>query len=137
MVHKLLIAAVLLAGSAGAAPAQDVVAGEISFRKCLPCHAVGAGARNKFGPQLNGLDGRRSGTAAGYTYSDSYRSSGIVWNQETFAAYINDPKETFPGSKMTFRGIKDATEVRNLWAYLSGFDSDGSRKPEQGGAGSD
>lgn len=128
MVRQLLIAAVLAAGPAGAASAQDVAAGEIAFRKCLPCHAVGTGARNKFGPQLNGLDGRRSGTAAGYKYSYSYKNAGIVWDEALFAAYMHDPKETFPGSKMNFLAIKDETEIENLWAYLSQFNADGSRK---------
>jgi hypothetical protein len=27
--------------------------------KCMACHAIGAGAKNKIGPGLNGLDGRR------------------------------------------------------------------------------
>jgi cytochrome c2 len=47
----------------GAARAQDVAAGEQSFKKCLPCHSIGEGAKNKVGPELNGLDGRKSGTA--------------------------------------------------------------------------
>ena len=42
-----------------AALAQDVAAGRRSFNKCLACHAIGAGAKNKIGPRLNGLDGRR------------------------------------------------------------------------------
>ena len=29
------------------ARAQDVAAGENSFKKCLPCHSVGEGAKNK------------------------------------------------------------------------------------------
>ena len=49
---KVLIVTLLVACSAGAAHAQDIAAGEIAFKKCLPCHAVGGGAKNKFGPQL-------------------------------------------------------------------------------------
>jgi hypothetical protein len=45
------------------AAAQDVAAGEKSFRKCAPCHAIGPGAQNKVGPEQNGLDGRKAGTA--------------------------------------------------------------------------
>ena len=74
----LAIAALALAAMAQAAQAQDVAAGEQSFKKCLPCHSVGEGAKNKVGPELNGLDGRHSGTAAGYSYSDANKNSGIA-----------------------------------------------------------
>ena len=56
------MAVVVLAAATASAKAQDVAAGEQSFRKCLPCHSVGEDARNKIGPVLNGLDGRVSGT---------------------------------------------------------------------------
>ena len=75
-----------------AAWAQDVAAGEKSFRKCLPCHSIGPGAQNKVGPEQNGLDGRTAGTVAGYTYSEANKKSGIVWNEETFKQYIVDPR---------------------------------------------
>ncbi|MEA2942840.1 MAG: cytochrome c, partial [Bradyrhizobium sp.] len=55
------------AAASAAALAQDVAAGKTSFNKCLACHAVGEGAKNKVGPELNGLNGRKSGTAEGYS----------------------------------------------------------------------
>ena len=64
MVRNLMIGAVVLATSAGQTLAQDFAAGEASFRKCQPCHDVGEAAKNKLGPELNGLDGRKAGTAA-------------------------------------------------------------------------
>ena len=51
---------------AGAALAQDVPAGETSFKKCAPCHDVGDAAKNKVGPMLNGFEGRKSGSIEGY-----------------------------------------------------------------------
>ena len=107
--------------------AQDAGAGEIAFKKCLPCHAVGHGARNKFGPQLNGLDGRMSGTAGGYKYSAAYKTARIVWNETTFVEYIKDPKWLIPGVKMGFRGVGSDAEAMNLWAYLSQFNADGTK----------
>jgi cytochrome c len=107
--------------------ASDVAAGAIAFKKCLACHAVGPGARNKFGPQLNGLDGRLSGTATGYKYSAAYRNARIVWNETTFVEYIKDPKWMIPGAKMNFRGIKDEDEAMALWAYISQFNADGTK----------
>src|SRR5215813_10138656 len=110
---------------ASSALAQDVAAGENSFNKCLPCHSIGEGAKNKVGPELNGLDGRKSGTAPDYNYSDANKNSGITWGEAVFKEYIKDPKGKIPGTKMTFAGIKNETEINNLWAYVSSFDKDG------------
>ena len=122
------IAVTILIGSCGIASAQDVAAGEKSFRKCLPCHSIGPDAKNKVGPEQNGLDGRKSGTVNGYTYSDANKNSGIVWNEQTFKDYIADPRAKIPGTKMIFPGIKNAQEATDLWAYIKQFDDTGNIK---------
>jgi cytochrome c len=127
MKTTLAIAALAVAAMAQSALAQDLAAGEQSFRKCLPCHAIGEGAKNKVGPELNGLDGRKSGTAADYSYSDANKNSGIVWSEATFKEYIKDPRAKIPGTKMIFPGIKNEKEVDNLWAYLKQFGPDGKK----------
>ncbi len=128
MIRNLLMAAVVAVCSTGTALAQDVAAGETSFKKCLPCHSIGEGAKNKVGPLLNGLDGRKTGSAAGYSYSAANKNSGITWNEQTFSEYIKDPRAKIPGTKMVFAGIKNETEIKNLWAYLSQFKADGAKK---------
>jgi cytochrome c len=125
-----VVAAVLALTGALCAPthAQDVAAGEQSFKKCLPCHAVGGGAKNKVGPILNGLDGRHSGSVPGYNYSDANKNSGITWNKDVFVEYIKDPRAKIPGTKMIFPGIKNEKEAGDLWAYLAQFGEDGKMK---------
>jgi cytochrome c len=108
--------------------AQDAAAGKTSFNKCLACHSIGEGAKNKVGPQLNGLDGRKSGTAEGYSYSDANKNSGITWNKQVFLEYIKDPMAKIPGTKMAFAGIKNEKEADELWTYVSRFDKDGKTK---------
>ena len=128
---NILRALVITAASATsltAALAQDVAAGKSSFNKCLACHAIGEGAKNKVGPELNGLDGRKSGTVEGYSYSAANKDSGITWNEATFKDYIKDPKAKIPGTKMAFAGIKKETEVNDLWAFLAQYDKDGKVK---------
>jgi cytochrome c len=130
---SVLAAAVVLAAMAQClmvvgAQAQDVAAGEQSFKKCLPCHSIGEGAKNKVGPELNGLDGRHSGTAEGYSYSDANKNSGITWNKDVFLEYIKDPRAKIPGTKMIFPGIKNEKEAGDLWAYLASFKADGTKK---------
>src|SRR5215470_15523753 len=129
--NKLTLSALVVVAAsslASAALAQDAAAGKTSFNKCLPCHSIGAGAKNKVGPELNGIDGRKSGTAPDYSYSDANKNSGITWNKETFLEYIKDPKAKIPGTKMIFAGIKNENEANNLWAYLSQVEKDGKTK---------
>ena len=123
-----IVAAAIAALGTQTALAQDVAAGEQSFKKCLPCHAVGEGAKNKVGPELNGLDGRHSGTAPGYSYSEANKKSGITWDKVQFLDYIKDPRAKIPGTKMIFPGIKNEKEAESLWAYLSSFGADGKKK---------
>jgi cytochrome c len=120
--------AAALAAMAQVAHAADVAAGEQSFKKCFPCHSIGEGAKNKVGPELNGIDGRHSGTAPGYSYSDANKNSGITWNEATFKEYIKDPRAKITGTKMIFPGIKNEKEADDLWAYLKQFGPDGKKK---------
>ncbi len=110
------------------ANADDIAAGKTVFNKCLACHAIGENAKNKVGPELNGLDGRKSGTVEGYSYSDANKKSGITWNEKEFKEYIRSPKTKIPGTKMAFAGLTKDSEIDNLWAYISQFDKDGKIK---------
>ena len=128
---KLILSALVVIASTtatSAAFAQDVAAGKSSFNKCLACHAIGEGAKNKIGPELNGLDGRKAGTVEGFSYSDANKNSGITWNEAEFKDYIKDPKAKIPGTKMIFAGIKNEKEVDDLWAFISQYDKDGNTK---------
>ena len=130
---KLTLSALVVIASSAVASAAfaddvDLAAGKSSFNKCLACHAIGEGAKNKVGPVLNGLDGRKSGSAPDYNYSDANKNSGITWNEAQFKEYIKDPKAKVPGTKMAFAGIKSENEINNIWAYISQFDADGKIK---------
>jgi len=128
---KATLAITLLAAAAATQTAQaagDASLGEQVFKQCLPCHSIGPGAKNKVGPELNGIDGRHSGSAPEYSYSAANKNSGITWNEETFEDYIKDPRAKVPGTKMIFPGIKDKKQVDNLWAYLKQFGPDGNKK---------
>jgi cytochrome c len=125
---RILIAALAIFGTTGAALAQDAEAGEASFRKCAPCHSIGEDATNKVGPLLNGIDGRKAGSVDGFNYSDANKSSGITWNEATFKEYIRDPRAKVPGTKMVFAGIKSDKELADLWSYVKQFAANGSKK---------
>jgi cytochrome c len=123
-----LIVAAAFAVTSHAANAQDIAAGKTSFNKCLACHAIGENAKNKVGPELNGLDGRKSGSVEGYSYSEANKNSGITWNEKEFKDYIKAPKAKIPGTKMAFAGITKESEIDNLWAFIAQYDKDGKVK---------
>ena len=123
----LALALLAIVATSGAAKAQDLAAGEQSFRKCLPCHSVGEDARNKIGPVLNGLDGRKSGTVPEFNYSDANKKADITWSEAAFKDYIQNPMARVPGTKMAFIGIKNEKEIADLWAYLKQFKADGTK----------
>ena len=121
IMKSVILASWTIAATMGMANAQDLAAGEQSFRKCSPCHAVGEDAKNKVGPALNGLDGRKSGTIADYSSSDANKKAEITWSAASFKDYIENPMAKVPGTKMAFAGIKNDKEIGDLWAYLKQF----------------
>jgi cytochrome c len=108
--------------------AQDVEAGQRSFIKCRPCHAIGEGAKNGVGPVPNGLFGRKSGSIEGYNYTDANKNSGLTSDEPTFIDYIKDPKTKIPGTKMAFAGIRNEEEIADLMAFLDQYDRDGKKQ---------
>ena len=115
------------AAGVGMSHAQDAARGEQVFHQCRACHQIGDDARNSVGPQLNGVIGRRAGTAPDYSYSPANRNSGIVWDEATFTEYIKNPRGKVPGTKMIFAGLKDERRIQDLIAFLKQFDESGKR----------
>ena len=128
LIHALSAAAALALVSSSAFAAGDPEAGAKVFNKCKACHQIGPGAKNVVGPELNGLNGRKTGAVEGYNYSDANKNSGITWNEAQFKEYIKDPKAKIPGTKMAFAGIKSEKEINDLWAFISQYDKDGKTK---------
>lgn len=129
MMTRTLLATIVVLASFPAL-AGDSKAGAQVFKKCQACHAIGEGAKNKVGPELNGLFGRPSASIPDYNYSDSMENLGIVWTPEIFAEYIKAPREMVPGTAMAFAGLKKEKDIENLTAYLAQFNADGTLKPE-------
>ncbi|MFT5650764.1 MAG: cytochrome c [Yoonia sp.] len=102
-----------------------IAAGEGAFRQCKSCHAVGDGAKNKTGPQLNNLIGRTMGSVEGFRYSRVFgeaADAGTLWDADNLAAFLADPRGTMSGTKMSFRGVSDPAEIDALIAYLQSHD---------------
>src|SRR2546425_8413263 len=109
--RKWTIAILTLVTTMTAAKAQDIADGQDVFNRiCTICHAVGEGAQNKIGPILNGLDGRRSGNAEGFNYSDALKNVGIVWSEATFKDFMPNPAAKVPGTRMVV-AVRDEKDI--------------------------
>lgn len=98
----------------------DAAAGATVFKKCAACHVVDSD-KNKVGPSLNGLFGRKAGTHPGFAYSTAMKAAGdggLVWDEATLRDYLHNPKKSVKGTKMAFPGLKDDEAISNLIAYL-------------------
>jgi cytochrome c len=118
------LAAILLTPSALAQTAGDPAAGEDVFKKCRACHEVGPSARNKVGPVLNGIVGRKAGTIDGFAYSDANKAAGangLLWSEAELDRYLTNPRAHMPGNKMAFAGLPDAQDRADIIAYLKTF----------------
>jgi len=111
-----VLLALLVAGHAGAA--GDPKNGAFLFRRCASCHAVGPYASAGYGPQLNGIVGRKAASTKDYKYSEAMKKSGLTWDEKTLAAYLRAPHDVVPGTSMRFWGIKDEQQVADLLSYL-------------------
>jgi len=112
------------APTASALDAELVKAGEKAFKKCKACHQVGEGATNKSGPQLNGVVGRAIGSLGDFKYSNNMAAmgaKGVVWNDETLAAFLAKPKAYIKGTKMSFSGFKKEQDIEATIEYLKSF----------------
>lgn len=117
------IAATVALG-ASAVLAQDADNGAEVFKRCRACHDVGETAKNKVGPILNGIVGRKAGTIEGFNYSDANKKAGAegwVWTEEKMMDYLLNPRAAMPGNKMAYAGLKDEQDRKDLIAYLKKF----------------
>lgn len=102
----------------------DATDGEDIFKRCRQCHDVGPDARNKVGPLLNGIVGRKAGTVEGFAYSDANKDAGakgLVWTEAELSKYLLNPAAHMPRNKMAFAGLKDEQDRLDVIAYLKQF----------------
>ena len=125
MCHRICVLLALVLGLAWTQPVAaqpgDAENGKDLFKVCRPCHQVGPGARNGIGPTLNGIVGSKAGTIAGFTYSEANKDAGtkgLVWTEDNLFKYLANPATFMPGNKMTYAGMKDEADRRDLIAYL-------------------
>ena len=98
--------------------APDLANGRRQFSKCKVCHTVLKGGRHKVGPNLYGILGRPAASTAGFRYSSALKNAGIVWDEAKLDQWIRSPRNTVPGTSMSFIGIRDEKSRGDLLAYV-------------------
>ncbi|MBL8658430.1 MAG: cytochrome c family protein [Rhodospirillales bacterium] len=113
----LLGAAVVVAPWRGAL-AQELDKGERVFKKCQACHSLDPAQQTDKGPALQGVFGRKAGTAPGFAYSEAMKAANIVWTEETLEAFLADSQGVVPGNTMNFSGLRKPEDRTAVIAYL-------------------
>ncbi|MGB5212219.1 MAG: c-type cytochrome [Anderseniella sp.] len=123
MSFKFVIAVAVALGamSTSALAEGDAAKGEKVFRKCKACHVADA-EKNKVGPHLVGIIGRKAASVEGYKYgkgiTDAAEKIG-EWDEAKLVEYLADPKGYVGGkSKMTFK-LKKEDQRMDVAAYLA------------------
>lgn len=116
---SLLAIAVLYSSAAVAAEDGNAHNGaDIFTEQCSICHSVKAG-KNKIGPSLAGVVGRKAGSIANFAYSDAMKNSGLEWTKENLTIYLKKPNAMIAGIKMPYDGLADEKARLDLIAFLS------------------
>lgn len=108
------VAAVVIAG--------DPAEGAKVWRQCATCHLADK-EQNRMGPHLVNVLGRDIASIEGFRYSGDLKDIEGVWTVERMSAWLENPKAFARGTKMAFRGLRDATDRENLIAYLDSLSS--------------
>jgi len=127
------LAAACLAQTAAAELDGDPERGAKVFQRCKGCHQIGAEAVDRIGPHLNGIFGRKAAAHDDFKYSKAMRRAGddgLIWTFDTLDAYLENPKSLVTGTRMSFRGMRDAQQRADVMAYIRSFSESPANIPE-------
>lgn len=97
----------------------DLENGRAAFARCRSCHTITPDGPNMTGPNLYGIIGRQAGAHPGFNYSKAVQTAGFVWDDDRIDHWLQNPRTFLPGNKMTFPGLPDAADRRDVIAFLS------------------
>ena len=110
-VEKIDISAIMALG--------DIASGEKIFKKCVACHSIKKGGRNKIGPALYNVVGRAVGGVNDYKYSKALASYDKDWTFEELNGFLTKPSSYLKGTKMSYAGLRKEKDRASVIKYLN------------------
>ena len=97
----------------------DAVSGEKIFKKCAACHSINKGGKNKIGPALYSVVGRKVGDINDYKYSKALATYGKKWTFEELNGFLIKPAKWVKGTKMAYAGLRKEKDRASIIKYLN------------------
>ena len=97
----------------------DLVTGEKIFKKCAACHSIVKGGKNKIGPALYNVVGRKVGGVTDYKYSKALAQYEKNWNFEELNGFLIKPAKYIKGTKMAYAGLRKEKDRASVIKYLN------------------
>jgi|TARA_B110000003_G_scaffold146463_1_gene147446 cytochrome c len=97
----------------------DVVSGEKIFKKCAACHSIAKGGKNKIGPALYNVVGRKVGGVNDYKYSKALAGYEKSWTFEELNGFLLKPAKWIKGTKMAYAGLRKEKDRASIIKYLN------------------
>ena len=97
----------------------DAVSGEKIFKKCAACHSIIQGGKNKIGPALYNVVGRKVGNVSDYKYSKALAAYEKEWTFEELNGFLIKPTKWIKGTKMAYAGLRKEKDRASVIKYLN------------------
>ena len=87
---------------------------ELFQKRCTSCHNLD---KEKEGPRLRGVFGRKSGSIASFTYSEALKAANKTWDADSLDKWLTDTDKFIPDNDMNL-SFKKADERADIISYL-------------------
>src|SRR5690625_308833 len=105
----------------------DPAEGESVARRCAACHTFNEGGPNRVGPNLWNVVGGPVAHLDNFNYSDAAQQmgeEGVTWTHENLSAFLENPRDFMPGTRMVFPGLRHLEDRAAMIAYMRSMGSD-------------